>query len=339
MPQGAKVIGVNNRNLTSFEVDIQTTTRLMESVPKDTTLCALSGITGPQDIQPYLKKGVGAVLVGEALMKAKDTAKFIAGLLSGDEDLAVEPGVQPPLVVKICGTRSAEAATTAINSGADLIGIILVTGTKRCVSTETALQISKVVHETPKPQSSPVSSASVTDSDGKTSSFFEHTAKHHIQHPRHALLVGVFRNQSLDHVLQQQRSLDLDLVQLHGSEPIEWASLIPCPVIHSFNPGDPELGIRGHHSIPLLDSGAGGTGHKIGTERVVKELNKDGELKVMLAGGLDPDNVTEVVNELGALKSQVAGVDVSSGVETDGKQDLDKIKKFVSAAKSIKVAP
>ena len=330
------MIGVNNRNLTSFEVDRETTTRLMELVPKDTMLCALSGITGPQDIKPYLENGVGAVLVGEALMRANETAKFITELLSGDEGAAVEPDMQPPLLVKICGTRSAEAAATAVKSGADLVGIILVIGTKRCVSNEIALQISKVVHETPKPQSSSVPPASATDSEEKTSSFFEHRAKHHLQHPKRALLVGVFRNQSLDYVLQQQRLLNLDLVQLHGSEPIEWASLIPCPVIHSFNPSDPELGTRGNHSIPLLDSGAGGTGQKIGTDKVVKELEKDGELRIMLAGGLNPDNVIDAVNALGSLKSQVVGVDVSSGVETDGKQDLNKIEKFVAAAKSIK---
>ena len=331
------MIGVNNRNLTSFEVDIETTTRLTASVAQDRMLCALSGITGPQDIKPYLKTGVGAVLVGEALMRANETAKFIAELLGGDEEAAVDPDVQRLPLVKICGTRSAEAAATAIKCGADLIGMILVVGTKRYVSTEIALQISKMVHETPKPQSSSGPSASATDSEEKASSFFEHTAKHHLQNPKRALLVGVFRNQSLDYVLQQQRLLNLDLVQLHGSEPIEWASLIPCPVVHSFNPGHPELGTRGHHSISLLDSGVGGTGQTIITEKVVKELENDGELRIMLAGGLNPDNVIDVVNALGSLKSQVVGVDVSSGIETDGKQDLNKIEKFVAAAKSIKL--
>ena len=336
---GAKVIGVNNRNLTSFEVDINTTTRLMDKVPNNTVLCALSGITGPQDIKPYLENGVGAVLIGEALMRAKETAKFIADLLSGDNETAVKSDDQHQLLVKICGTRSSEAAVTAVKSGADLIGMILVTGTKRCVPTEVALQISQAVHETPKPQSSSLSSIPVTEEGSKTtSSFFEHTAKHHLQHPQRALLVGVFRNQSLDYILQQQRLLNLDLIQLHGSEPIEWSSLIPCPVIHSFNPGDPELGTRGFQAMPLLDSGAGGTGQKIGAEKVVKELEKDKELRVMLAGGLDPANVVEVVRELGLLKSQIVGVDVSSGVETDGKQDLSKIEQFITAAKGIKLS-
>lgn len=117
--------------------------------------------------------------------------------------------------------------------------MIFVTRTKRCVSTEIALQISKVVPETPKPQLTSVPSALTTKSEEKTSSFFKHTAKHHFEHLKRALLIGVFRNQSLDYVLQQQRLLNIDLVQLHGSEPVEWASLIPCPIINSFNPGDP----------------------------------------------------------------------------------------------------
>ena len=150
---GSKVIGVNNRNLTTFDVDMDTTNRLMEMVPKDTTLCALSGITGPQDVEPYLKTGVGAVLVGEALMRAKDTTKFISELLGGNAD-EIKPQASRSLAVKICGTRTAEAAKAAVEAGADLIGMVLVIGRKRCVSTETALAISRTVHETQKPASS-----------------------------------------------------------------------------------------------------------------------------------------------------------------------------------------
>ncbi|KAK1020013.1 anthranilate synthase / indole-3-glycerol phosphate synthase, partial [Friedmanniomyces endolithicus] len=100
-------------------------------VPKDTNLCALSGISGPQDVKPYRDNGVGAVLVGEALMRAENTAKFIAELLGGGGDVVERKNEKRKLLVKICGTRSAEAARTAIEAGADLIGIILVTGRKR----------------------------------------------------------------------------------------------------------------------------------------------------------------------------------------------------------------
>ncbi|SMR44302.1 unnamed protein product [Zymoseptoria tritici ST99CH_3D1] len=330
---GSKVIGVNNRNLTSFEVDMETTTRLMKIVPKETILCALSGIAVPEDVVSYQKSGVGAVLVGEALMRAKDTANFISELLGGDVK-AIKAKSQRRLLVKICGTRSAEAASTAIQAGADLIGIILVKGRKRCVSTETALQISEAVHGTPKaagPVTNPPSEASE-----KASSFFEHAAAHHIQHPKRALLVGVFLDQPLDYVLEQQKLLNLDIVQLHGSEPLEWASLIPVPVIRSFKPGNSGLATRGFHSIPLLDSGSG-SGKQLDIDSVKSLLQGDPGLRVLLAGGLDPDNVAQAVNSVGENKSQLAGVDVSSGVEVDGEQNLDKIRAFVKAAKAVEL--
>ncbi|KAF1823778.1 uncharacterized protein K489DRAFT_318396 [Dissoconium aciculare CBS 342.82] len=330
---GSKVIGVNNRNLTSFEVDMDTTTRLMEMISKETILCALSGISGPQDVAPYQKSGVGAVLVGEALMRAKDTAQFIEELLTGDVEAAQV--VQPrQLLVKICGTRSSAAAKAAIESGADLIGMILVEGRKRTVNTETALQISQAVHTTTKGGTNTLSSVSFPT--GKALSFFSHAAQHFIQHPERALLVGVFMDQPLEYILEQQKLLKLDIVQLHGSEPLEWAKLIPVPVIHSFKPGAAGLATTGFHAIPLLDSGAG-SGTQLNISSVKDVLAADEGLRVLFAGGLNPENVINTVEALGEAKVRVVGVDVSSGVESEGEQSLDKIRDFVKSAKSIKL--
>lgn len=328
---GSKVIGVNNRNLTSFEVDMETTTRLLGLVPKETILCALSGISGPQDVVPYQKSGVGAVLVGEALMRAKNTSLFVSELLSGSES-ALESKAQRRLLVKICGTRSAEAAKCAIESGADLIGMILVQGRKRTVSTETALEISHAVHNTAKNGSS--DDDHITEPSKKATSFFEHTTAHHIQHAERALLVGVFMDQPLEYILEQQRLLNLDIVQLHGTEPLEWARLIPVPVIHSFGLNDAGLATPGYHSIPLLDPGAG-SGKQLETASVKSLLQADEGLRVLLAGGLTPANVVQAVEALGDAKARLAGVDVSSGVEVDGQQSLDKIREFVTKAKSV----
>ena len=330
---GSKVIGVNNRNLTSFEVDMDTTTRLMNMVSKDTILCALSGISGPQDVKPYQQAGVAAVLVGEALMRAKDTAKFIAELLGGDEANVKETGKRK-LLVKICGTRSAEAAKTAIDAGADLVSMILVKGRTRCVSTETALAISKVVHDSPR--SSEISHIAISNNT-KATDFFRHASQHGLQQSSRALLCGVFLDQPLDYVLEQQKLINLDIVQLHGSEPVEWAGLIPCPVIHCFKPGDAELAMRGYHAVPLLDSGIGGTGQQLAAETVRSLLQDDEGLSIFLAGGLNAENVVGAVKALGFQSSQVVGVDVSSGVETDGRQDLGRIQAFIQAAKSIEV--
>ena len=127
--------------------------------------------------------------------------------------------------------------------------------------------------------------------------------------------------------------LDLDLVQLHGDEPIEWASLIPVPVIRSFKPGEPGISKRGYHALPLLDAGAGGSGQSLDFNEISHHLQKDPETKILLAGGLRPDNIALRIQSLGPLRSQICGVDVSSGVEQDGVQSIEQIQKFIKAAK------
>jgi anthranilate synthase/indole-3-glycerol phosphate synthase/phosphoribosylanthranilate isomerase len=326
---GSQVIGVNNRNLVNFDVDLETTSRLMDMVPKETIVCALSGIAGSKDVEPYTKSGVGAVLVGEALMRASDTAQFISELLGGPTGATSSARKHVPLV-KICGTRSAEAAKVAIEAGADLIGMILVLGRQRTVSAETALEISDVVHRTQKPNASKDTTLTSAKS---ASDFFEHAASHLVSNSNRALLVGVFRNQPLDYVLDQQRLLNLDIVQFHGSEPLEWAKLVPVPVIRAFSPKDIGIGLRGCHSLPLLDAGAGGSGQQLDLTDVKEILAKDEGVKVAFAGGLNPDNIQSVLEGLGEYRDRVKVVDVSSGVEEDGKQSLDKIRAFITAAK------
>lgn len=325
---GAKVIGVNNRNLTSFEVDLNTTSRLLSQVPKETVVCALSGISGSQDVVAYQKNGVGAVLVGEALMRAKDTALFIRELLGGSEPVAKSASGR--LLVKICGTRKAEAAVEAIKAGADLIGMILVPGRGRHVPYEDAIAISKAVHQSGVTTGTVVSNQSGT----KASDFFSDAASNISSH--RPLLVGVFQNQPLEEVLKLQKAYDLDIVQLHGDEPLEWANLIPVPVIRSFKPGQPGLGKRGYHTVPLLDSGSGGSGQKLDITEVKAALSRDEGLRVLLAGGLNPDNVAEAVKAAGSLGDRIVGVDVSSGVEEDGVQNVAKIRAFIKAAKSVR---
>ena len=69
---GAKLIGINNRNLSTFEVDIKTAERLIKKIPKDRIIVSESAIKTNNDIK-YLKSlGVNAVLIGETFMQAKD---------------------------------------------------------------------------------------------------------------------------------------------------------------------------------------------------------------------------------------------------------------------------
>jgi anthranilate synthase/indole-3-glycerol phosphate synthase/phosphoribosylanthranilate isomerase len=150
------------------------------------------------------------------------------------------------------------------------------------------------------------------------------------------VLVGVFQNQSLDYVLSQVHLLNLDVVQLHGQEPLEWARLLPVPVVKAVKPHEHGWGARGLHTLPLLDSGVGGEGKRLDLSSVEDVLAKDEGVRVLLAGGLGPANVVEVVEELNGVGGQLVGVDVSTGVEDEqGEQSLDKIKAFIQAAKSL----
>ncbi|KAK0636854.1 indole-3-glycerol phosphate synthase-domain-containing protein [Bombardia bombarda] len=331
---GAKVIGVNNRNLESFEVDLGTTGRLRSMVPKDTFLCALSGINTHQDVLGCKRDGVNGILVGEAIMRAPDASVFIRELCAGPA--APAPGSEAkPLLVKICGTRSAEAATEAIKAGADLVGMIMVPGTKRCVSHETALAISQAVHTNSKGAIGGETKTTKTATTKLAQDFFSVSGE--VLRKQGPLLVGVFMNQPLEEVLEKQRLYNLDVVQLHGDEPVEWATLISVPVIRKFKPGQPGLGVRGYHAVPLLDSG-GGSGKLLESGSVKATLEGDEYLSVLLAGGLDPENVAAVVKGLGdELSARVLGVDTSSGVEgADGTQSLEKIRAFVRAAKAVR---
>lgn len=327
---GAKVIGVNNRNLTNFEVDLNTTSRLMEKTNNDTIVCALSGISSSKDVAAYKEGGVGAVLVGEALMRATNIKIFTNELLGDPSQTQPIPQGTPTVLVKICGTRTPEAAKDAIEAGADLIGIILVQNRRRSISNTTALKISHIVHSTPKPASKTPPAPSAYSSS-TTIDAFDHSLRLLRQNHHRALLVGVFQNQPLDYILSQQRLLSIDIIQLHGSEPVEWASLLPVPVIRRFGPTDPGLGLRGYHFLPLLDSAAGGTGEKLDEQAIWRALDTDPGVRVILAGGLDAGNVKGILRALG---DRVGVVDVSSGVEESGIQDVQKIRAFVKAAKA-----
>jgi len=79
---GAEVIGINNRNLNTFEVDLNTTQRILPFVPADKTVVSESGISRREDIKRLEGWGVDAVLIGEALVTARNVSKKIKELMS-----------------------------------------------------------------------------------------------------------------------------------------------------------------------------------------------------------------------------------------------------------------
>ncbi|MCR4655506.1 MAG: indole-3-glycerol phosphate synthase TrpC [Lachnospiraceae bacterium] len=81
---GARVIGVNNRNLKDFSVDTGLAERLRDRVPENVAFVSESGVRDPSDIEAIRRSGADAVLIGEALMRSEDKAGFLSRLRSGD---------------------------------------------------------------------------------------------------------------------------------------------------------------------------------------------------------------------------------------------------------------
>lgn len=83
LDSGAEIIGINNRDLTSFEVSLTATKRLAGKIPSDKLLVSESGLHTPQDIEFVRKAGADAVLIGEAFMRAENKADLLNTLRSG----------------------------------------------------------------------------------------------------------------------------------------------------------------------------------------------------------------------------------------------------------------
>jgi len=77
---GARIIGINNRDLATFTTDLHTTVRLLDDVPPDRVVVSESGIGGVDDVHLLADAGVDAILVGETLLRARDRSRAAASL-------------------------------------------------------------------------------------------------------------------------------------------------------------------------------------------------------------------------------------------------------------------
>lgn len=80
MAAGARIVGVNNRNLKDFTVDTENSRRLRERIPREVLFVSESGVSGPEDVKRLGQIGADAVLVGEALMRALDKKRMLLNL-------------------------------------------------------------------------------------------------------------------------------------------------------------------------------------------------------------------------------------------------------------------
>jgi anthranilate synthase/indole-3-glycerol phosphate synthase/phosphoribosylanthranilate isomerase len=330
---GAKVIGVNNRNLHDFKVDMQTASRVGAVVQgkKDVTLLALSGITSHADVVKYRSEGVHGVLVGESLMRAADTTAFVKELLGNtNAEASSSQWTQSKPLVKVCGVRTAEEAIASAEAGVDLIGLNFVPESKRYINISAAKEISAAIHKsTSSTQSSDISSLP------NAPWFTGHANRFSQLRKSRPLLVALFQNASLATILSTLSQVEVDLVQLHGDEPLELSKHIPVPVIRASG-GVPSTSVvsPGLHQFILVDSSAAGGTGQVGDWQAIKEVVARGEndsrypLPIILAGGLTPENVAEAISVV-----RPWAVDVAGGVEGDSGKDIAKIQAFVKAVK------
>eukprot|EP00455_Lapot_gusevi_P053885 TRINITY_DN8505_c0_g1_i1.p1 TRINITY_DN8505_c0_g1~~TRINITY_DN8505_c0_g1_i1.p1 ORF type:complete len:885 (-),score=239.13 TRINITY_DN8505_c0_g1_i1:28-2682(-) len=317
---GARFIGVNNRNLHNFAVDMATTDRLSALVPDHVILAALSGIQSRSDVEHYMGVGARAVLVGEALMKSSSPVVAVRKLRN----------LASPLV-KICGVRDVATAQAAAAAGADFIGLVFAES-KRRVDIETAAEISRALRGDRQPPTFALTLDQSRHFCALSSGLERMLAD---QRP---LLVGVFMNQSLEEVQRIADQVPLDIIQLHGSEPVEMISRLNRPVIRalhvtldaSLDSVQAQLANADGASCVLLDTkvgaAVGGTG-QVFDWSIASQLQQ--QFPLFLAGGLNLENVAHAVREVSPW-----AIDVSSGVETDGRKDFSKIISFVEIAKS-----
>ena len=139
-------------------------------------------------------------------------------------------------------------------------------------------------------------------------------------------IVGVFVSPSLEDLEQAIAQVPLDIVQIHGMFNEALIPKISVPVIRAIQLSDQEAKVTSPADFLLFDAPVAGSGQTFDWD-----LLKDQKIQqdFFIAGGLTVDNVRQARETF-----QPYALDVSSGVETDGRKDIEKIKAFIEGAKA-----
>ncbi len=294
---GARIIGVNARDLRTFTVDTTLLQTLRPRIPADVIVVAESGLFTPADVARMRGYGAHAVLLGEALVRP-DRPYLLEQIAYLPRVVQAMPRGRWP-VVKLCGMRTPADALAAYDAGADLIGLVM-TPSKRQITPEQARAIVAAL-------------------------------------PPDALTVGVFADEPVEQVNALTAAAGVRAVQvalpggdrsrMHGLKlPTILALSSAAPI---YREPRPRLLFPGRLAmIEAAPPGVwGGTG-QTGDWAIAATWAKD--LPIILAGGLNAANIADAIRTV-----QPWGVDVSSGIEgPDGSKDPARMRAFIQAVRA-----
>ncbi len=295
----AKIIGINNRNLETLKTDTTVAARVVPFFTADQIPVSASGVSGPADIQKGMDAGLFNFLVGESIVRADDTEKFIQDLISTGSNATKNTSHFP--LVKVCGLTRPDEAVACAELGANAIGLIFYPKSPRSVTTAQATEICRAL-------------------------------------PGNIITTGVFVDASVEFIMEKVKTCGLKAVQLHGNETPKMVEDLKNQGILVFKalfagkePHINKADQYGAASAILVEYGKGplpGGNAETWDWGSAKATGK--KQKLIIAGGITPENVTDVI-----VSTSPWAVDVSSGVESaPGQKNLDRVKGLIHAVRN-----
>ena len=302
---GARIIGVNNRNLKDFTVDVQNSVRLRNLVQDDVIFVSESGLETPEDIQVLRDNNIGVALMGETFMRSPNKVEKLAYLYGST--------YYTPKV-KMCGISKVETIPAVVEAKPDYMGLVFAPS-KRQVTVDQAKILVEELHR------------------GYAKKYGSDT-----EHDKNGTIktVGVFVNETVENLVTIANEANLDAVQLHGDEDEafiqslkERTNVEVWKAVQIRSAADVEKWIDSSADMLLFD--AYHKDERGGTGEVFDWSSLDAfERPFMLAGGIDSTNVARAIRTV-----RPYGIDISSGIETNGVKDDEKITAFTKIVKSI----
>ena len=295
---GARIIGVNNRNLKDFTVDVQNSVRLRNLVQDDVIFVSESGLETPEDIQVLRDNNIGVALMGETFMRSPNKVEKLAYLYGST--------YYTPKV-KMCGISKVETIPAIIDAKPDYMGLVFAPS-KRQVTVEQAKTLVEELHK-------------------------QYAVRYNSETIK---TVGVFVNETIENLLKIAEEVKLDVIQLHGDEDESFIQILKeqsnvevWKAVQVRSAADAEKWIDSSADMLLFDAyhkdERGGTGEVFDWSAL-----DEFERPFMLAGGIDSTNVARAIRTV-----RPYGLDISSGIETNGVKDDEKIKAFTNIVRTV----